>query len=358
MKARRSMLLVAVLTGMALLMVGCGARDDAAVRDAPAAPDKVYELIGQGIYGAGNPGLDLQMMFVKMVEELSGGRIKMTLHPLGAVVGAFESFGATSEGVLDFNMVSPMWHVGHEPAMIYFTSIPATFTHHYQMHSWFYRHGGLELAREAYAAHNQYLAGMAIYGNPPQGAEVVHSNVPVRSIDDYRGMTVRSGGAAGKWFQSLGASVVALSGEELFSALERKVVDAVEWVGPTANYPLGLHEAAQYLIMPGLHTLLMASEVSFNMQVWNDLPADLQRIIEVAAMAYGTYKGHAFEDLDKYYLQKMIDEGVEVIVWEEKEVERAMQAGKALWPEFAVNDLSRKVWDSQLKYMKMIGLVE
>ena len=86
--------------------------------------------------------------------------------------------------------------------------------------------------------------------------------------------------------------------------------------------------------------------------------ADLQRIIEVAAMAYGVYKGHAFEDLDKHYQQKMIDEGVEVIVWNEKEVERAMQAGKALWPEFAVNDLSRKVWDSQLKYMRMIGLMD
>lgn len=352
-----------------LLVVAFGCEAEEVVDDnnnEVAEPEETYELIGQGIYESGNPGLELQRSFCRMVEEMSGGRIEMELHPMGAVVGPFEAFDATSEGTLDFNMKTPMWHEGHEPAMIFLTSIPNTFTHHYQLQAWYHQHGGLELAREAYAKHNQHLASIAVYGNPPMGAEVVHSKEPIESVYDYEGLSVRSSGAAAMWFEGLGASVVSMSGDELYTALETGVIDAAEWVGPTANYPLGLHEAADYLITPGLHTALMSSEAAaFNMDVWNELPEDLQKIIEVAGTKYGHLKGHAFEDMDYEYLERMKDENpdLEVITLDDEAIEEAREYAQSdLWPRFEESpyddDLSQRIWESQQEYMELIGLLD
>ena len=56
-----------------------------------------------------------------------------------------------------------------------------------------------------------------------------HSHKPIRSLDDYKGMKVRTAGAWAEIAQKLGASTVILAGAEVYPALERKVVDAIEW---------------------------------------------------------------------------------------------------------------------------------
>jgi len=295
-----------------------------------------------------------------MVETATGGRIKIDMQPIGAIVGPFEVFDALSEGVIDLSLKTSMWWGGYEPVMNILTSLPASFEHWYQLDFWYWQFGGIDIAREAYGRHNIYFVGPAVFGTPPLGAEIVHSNVPIRSIDDYAGVKIRSGGAAAKWFEGLGASVVTVSGPEIYSALETGVVDAAEWVGPTLNWGLSLHEAADYIIVPGLHTPLMQNEIAVNMDRWNELPEDLQLILELCAKEYSRMRAMNHEPLDHYYLEQMIDYGVEVINWYDtpEEIERAKQYSLELWEEFAVDDLSRKALDSQLEYMRMIGLVD
>ena len=346
---------------LVVALAGCGQKGPAPAApgaSAPAAPDKVFNWRAQGIYTPGDPGLEIQQAFVDRVRELSGGRLNITLHPIGAIVGPFETFDAVATGVLEVGMKTPMWWGGKEPVCALLTSLPGSFTHAYQLEAWYWEHGGIDIAREAYAKHGIYFVGPSIFGAPPIGAEVVHSRVPIRSIDDYKGLKVRSGGAAAKWFEGLGASIVTLPGPEIYPSLEKGVVDAAEWVSPNSNYALGLHEAAPYVIMPGLHTPLMASEVTVNMEAWNSLPDDLKAIMETATKELSVRKAQRFENLDHYYLDKMKEAGVEVIVWSPQEIARAMEYSKTLFEGFATDDLSRRALESQLNYLKMIGVLQ
>jgi len=325
-----------------------------------AAQQKVFRWTAVGIHTPGEAAHAWEQEFAQMVEKASGGRIKITLHPIGAVVHPFETFDAVATGAVDLSLKTSMWWPGKEPAMNLLTSLPGSFTHWYQLDFWYWQHGGIEIAREAYRKHNIYFVGPAVFGVPPIGAEIVHSHVPIRSIDDYRGLKVRSGGAAAKWFEGLGASIVPLPGPELYPALEKKVVDAAEWVGPTLNWGLALHEVAPYVIIPGLHTPLMQNEVAVNMDSWNELPDDLKAIVELCAKDYSRTRAMKHEALDVYYLERMKEYGVQVINWYDtpKEIERAMAYSRTLWEGFAVDDLSRKALNSQMEYMKLIGLVK
>ncbi|MCH2394650.1 MAG: C4-dicarboxylate ABC transporter substrate-binding protein, partial [Oceanibaculum sp.] len=60
----------------------------------------------------------------------------------------------------------------------------------------------------------------------------MHSHKPVRTLEDYKGMKVRTSGAWAEIATELGASTVVMAGSEVFPALERKVVDGIEWGGP------------------------------------------------------------------------------------------------------------------------------
>jgi len=361
---KKSVLLVLLLVGMlaAAGLTGCAPDDDPAEatnNDAAAAdPDQVFEWRAQAIYTPGDPGYDLQEAFTERVYELSAGRLDIELHPIGSVVDAMETFDAVADGVLEVGMKTPMWWPGKEPVTNLLTSLPGTFTHAYQLDAWYWEHGGIDIAREAYGNHNIYFVGPAIFGVPPIGAEIIHSHTPINSIDDFDGLSIRSGGAAAIWFEGLGASIVTLPGPEIYAALEKGVVDAAEWVSPSSNWALGLHEAAPYVTIPGMHTLLMASEVTVNMDAWNELPPDLQAIMEVATKELSISKAQTLETIDHEYLLQMEEYGVEIIEWDQEEIERATEYSRTLFEEFVQDDLSEQALESQIEYMQMIGILD
>ena len=366
MKKNTLMVSLALILVTLLLVAGCAPAaapapsGNGAAAPAPAAPETVHKWVAVGIHTPGEEAHAWEQELCEMIEKASGGRIEIELHPIGALVPPFETFDAVATGAIDLSLKTSMWWGGKEPTMNILTSLPGTFTHWYQLDFWYWEHGGIEIAREAYGKHNIYFVGPAVFGVPPIGAEVVMSHVPIRSIDDYRGLKVRSGGAAAKWFEGLGASIVPLPGPELYPALEKKVVDAAEWVGPTLNWGLGLHEVTDYVIIPGMHTTLMQNEVAVNMDAWNEMPADLQAIVELCAKDYSLSRAMKHETLDVYYLEQMKEYGLEVINWYDtpEEIERAREYSMSIWDEFAVDDLSRRALESQKDYLRIIGLLE
>jgi TRAP-type mannitol/chloroaromatic compound transport system substrate-binding protein len=324
-----------------------------------AAPEeKVHEWVAVGIHTPGELAHTFEQELVKVIEEASGGRIQIDLHPIGALVPPFETFDAVATGAIDLSLKAILWWGGKEPAMNILASLPGSFNHWYQIDFWYWWHGGIEIAREAYGRHNIYFVGPAAFGTPPFGSEIVMSNVPIHSIDDYKGLKVRSAGPGAKWFEGLGASIVSLPGPELSGALEKGVVDAAEWVGPTMNWGLGLHEVADYAIIPGLHASVTVNEFVVNMDSWNALSPDLQRIVELAAKEYSRMRAMHHEALDHEHLQKMKDFGVEIIQWTPEEIARGMEYSRGIWEGFAVDELSRRALDSQVQYLRMIGLIE
>ena len=108
----------------------------------------------------------------------------------------------------------------------------------------------------------------------------------------------------------LGASTVVLSGPDTFPALEKKVVDAIEWANPSINYALGFHKVARYHVLPGVHQASSAQECIFDKAVWDRFDPATQKLLEVAAKKNVLEVWMKFNNDDTVALGKLKAEGV------------------------------------------------
>ena len=111
-----------------------------------------------------------------------------------------------------------------------------------------------------------------------------HSHKPIRSVEDLKGMKFRT---LGNWAAILrdgfGAAPVVVPGPELYSMLEKKAIDAMEYSMPSENRALGYQDIARYIIMPGIHAGAWTFELVMKTEKWDALPADIRTKIETAA---------------------------------------------------------------------------
>lgn len=102
------------------------------------------------------------------------------------------------------------------------------------------------------------------------------SNKLIKSIDDIKGMKIRVMPLYIPFFRALGASPVTIPPDEIYTAMERGVVDGFMYVnvGPAS---WGLHEVTKYSIEPGVFQMEPATMV--NMDRWKKIPPDLQALM-------------------------------------------------------------------------------
>ena len=157
----------------------------------------------------------------------------------------------------------------------------------------------------------------------------------------------------------LGASTVILPGSEVFGALERKVVDAIEWGGPGINLSEGFHKVAKYVILPGLHQPSGAHECMFNKAVWAKISDKDKKLIELAGrmMILNTYLAYMKDDIDGF---KQITENknVEVIRVDKSLVDASIKASNE-WAakQAGSNPWFKQVYDDQTAFQKLLSSV-
>jgi TRAP-type mannitol/chloroaromatic compound transport system substrate-binding protein len=216
--------------------------------------------------------------FADSVALASGGRLEIKLFSAGELVGAMESFDAVSKGSADIGHDWPGYWKGKNENFVSFGSVPFGLdAEGYNI--WLYERGGLEQMQELYGRYN-LVAFPAGNGGQEMG---FFSNKKATKMADFKGMRVRTVGWYMDIMNQLGASVTPLPGGELYLALERGVIDAVEFSSPAINYPMGFDEITKYVIEPGVHQPSVQCAIFINKDAYNKLPADLKWIVDIAA---------------------------------------------------------------------------
>lgn len=94
---------------------------------------------------------------------------------------------------------------------------------------------------------------------------------------DLTGMKIRIAPIFRAFFQALGADVVQIAPGEVFTALERSVVQGYGW--PLLGiFDMGWQEVTKYRVDPGFYMLELA--VQFNTDSWNKLDAEQKAFLE------------------------------------------------------------------------------
>ena len=216
---------------------------------------------------------------------MSGGRFRIEVSPGGQIMPPFECFDAASKGTIEAFMATSAYWYEKEPAIEWFTSIPFGMNNA-GMSAWFYQGDGLRLWEETYAPFNLVPRPSPVVA--PQMAGWFRKKM--NTIADYKGLKMRIGtGLGGKVIAKAGGAAVLTPAAEIYSALERGVIDAAEWVAPHDDMKLGLHKTARYYYYPGWHELSNVNEFTFNRKAYEALPVDLRRTLDHAVAAVSVY---------------------------------------------------------------------
>jgi TRAP-type mannitol/chloroaromatic compound transport system substrate-binding protein len=225
------------------------------------------------------PGLGTGAQYLAdTIQNLSGGRIKVTVYGAGELVPAFEIFDAVSSGVAELGHGSAYYWKGKNDTFQFFSTVPFGMTST-EMNSWLYKGGGMEFWEQAYSDFN--LVPMAAGNTGVQMGGWF--NKEINSLEDLKGLKMRIPGLGGEVLKRAGGTPVNLPGGELFTALKTGTIDATEWVSPYNDLAFGFHKAAKYYYYPGWHEPGTTLECFVNKNAFSGLPEDLQQIVLGAA---------------------------------------------------------------------------
>lgn len=320
-----------------------------AVRAARAAAD--YRWKWQSFWQPNTVNQLAFERFAARVKERSGGRIEIEALPVNAIVPPGEVLDAVRAGVLQGANGGTGYYVGKDPAFALLADLNCAWESPDQLTRWFYEGGGNAVARELYAKFGSYYIGPVLWG-----AESIPSKMPLRNIRDFKGVKMRApeGLGAAIW-SKLGVGVITLPGTEVYTALERGRIEATDWGSLGMNDQLGYGKIAKYAIYPGIHSM-PASDVSIKLDIWEKLPADLQRILEEETIAFNADSLAANEELDRKAVAAR--DPSTLIAWGPAERRELREVARTVWEEWGnKSPMARKVYDSYLAWMQKTGLL-
>ena len=321
---------------------------------AVAGAQQVHRWKAQSLWSAAELTYKVFQDFCERVKKLTSGRLEITPFPAGAVTGAFETLDAVTANVLQAQSSWPGYWTGKEPGLAVISDFVFGYTHPWQHDAWFHYRGGMQLLREAYAKFNVYPVGVCWWG-----VESIPAKKPVRRMEDFRGVKFRAPhGMTAEILTKLGASVVVLPGGEVYSALDKGVVDAADWATISMNQRMGFHEVAKFPIYPGFHSM-PAHDLTVNLNAWRALPDDVKAILETAVRewAWDQVERMAVDDV-RVVAELQQKGGVTFVSWSEDELRKLRGLAQATWDDWAKKSpIAKRAVESQKAWVKDLGLV-
>ncbi len=230
----------------------------------------------QGSWSATDIFNEMAQEFVKRVNDMSGGRIRIDYLVGGSVVKSFEVMDAVSKGVLDAGHTVPVYWYGKSKVASLFGSGPINGCDAFQTLAWIYRGGGLDLYKELLTKLNLNVVGFFAMPMPTQ--PLGWFKTPIKDAKQLKGLKYRTVGLAADLFQQMGAKVTQLGGGEIIPALERGVIDAFEFNNPTSDSRFGAQDVIKNYEMGSFHQAMEFFEIIINKKKWDAMPKDLQAI--------------------------------------------------------------------------------
>jgi TRAP-type mannitol/chloroaromatic compound transport system substrate-binding protein len=221
--------------------------------------------------------------YAKLVNDMTGGDLKIEVLPAGAVVPAFGLLDAVSKGTLDGGHGVLVYHYGKSPALGLWGSGPAFGMDANMLMSWHMHGGGKELLAKLYTSVGANVVSFP-YG-PMATQPLGWFKKPIQKVEDLQGLKYRTVGISIDVFTAMGAAVNALPGGEIVPAMDRGLLDAAEFNNMSSDRVLGFPDVSKVCMLQSFHQNAEQFEITFNKDKFNGLPAKLQAIISHAVEA-------------------------------------------------------------------------
>jgi len=279
----------------------------------------------------------------KLVDEMSGGKFKISVYGGGELIPPMGVFDAVSQGTVEIGHGAAYYWSGKAPAAQFFAAVPFGFNAQSQ-NAWITSGGGLALWEEIYKPFNlkPYLGGNT-------GVQMGGwFNKEINSVADLKGLKMRIPGLGGQVLAKAGGNAILVAGGEIYTNLERGVIDATEWVGPYHDLKLGLHKVAKYYYYPGWHEPGSSLEFMVNIGAYEKLSPEFKAILDTAIGKVNGWMLCEFEAKNNDALNELVTKHkVELKKFPDDVLKTLKSYADQVLDELAAADpMSKKVYDS------------
>lgn len=304
---------------------------------------------------AGNPNFELQQGWAESVKEKTAGRIEIELLPVESIVAYNETQDAIAGGILDGHITDTSYFAGKDPAFGLIANPVGAWSSPQEMFDFMSKGGGNELMNSLLEPY-----GLHFIGATTPGLEAFVSRVPLNGVADLKGLKMRAPeGLVQQVFAAAGAAPVNLPGSEVFTSLDKKVIDAADYSVFSTNQAQGLHDVAPNPVYPGFHSMPLV-EISMNKEKWEALPEDLQTALETSVSEFALTQVAALAERDMKAVEEAKAGGkVTVTDWSAEERAKFRTIATGEWAKVAErSDNAKMVYEKLTTYLKANGLMQ
>jgi TRAP-type mannitol/chloroaromatic compound transport system substrate-binding protein len=288
------------------------------------------------------PGMSAERV-AERISALSGGRLQITVQAAGEVVPAFEVLDAVGGSVAEMGHTAAFYWQGKQPAAAYYTTVPFGLTPMEHV-AWVDAGGGQALWDELYAS----FGVKPFMGGNTGVCMGGWFRRELKSLDDLKGLKIRSLGLGGEVYRRLGATPQTTPPGEILASLQSGVLDGAEFVGPGTDIALGLYRVAPLYYGPGFNKPNGTGECLINLKVWEGLAGDLKAIIAHACAAEASFALSEMERLNAQALAALTERNnVRLMSFSADMVGAARRQAADILAELAGrSDIARRINDS------------
>ena len=306
------------------------------------AKDKPIKWKMSTAWVSSNDFINHDKYFVKLIHEMSNGRLQIKFHSGGEIVPATELLPTVQNNVLQAAGDWSGFWIGKNTAFNVLAGFPFAPSWFDYM-AWIYSQGGLDVYNEVYGKYGvMYFPHCAM--GPESGARGRPGSKKFNTVEDFRGAKIRMAGRLqGYILKELGAAPVNVTPAEIYQALERGLLDHAEYSMPHSDWSLSFQEVTNEWNVPGWHQTGFVVGVMINKKAYEALPKDLQAIVRYAAQATMCWSSGRGSVLSGVYTKKFLDKGAHVNVLNAASLDKIERiAYKGLLEEAKANPLYAK----------------
>jgi len=307
------------------------------------AADQVITLRYSNFFPATHKNSIIAEEWSKEVEKRTNGKVKVAYYCGGTLTPAAQTYDSVVKGIADVGNTVLGYTMGKFPlseVLDYPVGYPS----------------GVVSTRLANAFYKKFkqkeFDDVKVLYFHAQGPGILHTKKPVRTLEDLKGMKIRTFGSNAKFVSLLGAAPVGTTMPETYDALRTGVAEGAmapieslqgwKWgeviKSTTENY--GTAYTATFLVF-------------MNKDKWNSLPPDVQKAIEAIDSEYIDKQGKLWDTIDAEGRAFTLKRGNQIIRLTAEENARWIAKAKPLFDEYVAKTKAKGLpGDAALKFVR------
>lgn len=293
-----------------------------------SAQARTYSLTYSNFFPPAHIQSKLAEEWCKEVEKRTDGRVVISYFPGGTLTKASQCYDGVVQGLSDIGLSALAYSRGRFPVMAV-VDLPLGYK------------SGAAATEVANAVYEKFkpaeLNDVEVMYFHAHGPGLLHTaKKQVKKLEDLKGLKIRATGNSAKLVAALGGAPVAMSMPDSYQAIRKGVVDGGMYPIET-NKGWKMAEVVDYCTLDYPVAYTTTFFVVMNKDKWNELPADIQKIITEVNKEWALKHAQAWDHSDQLGKAFFESKGGKFISLDKAEGERFKQKAAPMMEEYIKN---------------------